>query len=225
MPIRLLTRYGAHETIDDRSRYEEAIRDLVAELCREEFPRPDYEHSRVSVSLPDGWLIEASMDGLVVLDHLEGDEPVRFLDGLSKGELTALMLELARGHLEAVRRRPWVDRMADLCSRSDQYLFADSHGATDLHRAAAKGDRDWLRSQLSKGAAVDARDGEGATPLHWAALAGWPEACKLLLAAGADPEAEAADGYTPIDAAGMSDEYLGADGATELVRVLRKRHR
>ena len=67
-----------------------------------------------------------------------------------------------------------------------------------LHRAAEKGNVEWIQKLISEGADVNHRDRNERTPLHWAALSGHLEATKLLLAAGADVDAGDDDGDTPL---------------------------
>jgi uncharacterized protein len=72
-----------------------------------------------------------------------------------------------------------------------------------LHKAAGEGRTDDVKSLLSKGADVNARDaGTGSTPLHVAAAFNQTEVVKLLLAAGANVNvraaAQATNDVTPL---------------------------
>ncbi len=71
---------------------------------------------------------------------------------------------------------------------------------TPLHRAAAAGEADWVRSLIRQGADVNAGDAQGHTPLHDAAREGHSEIVTLLLDAGADPNAVATEAgdQTPL---------------------------
>lgn len=223
MSITLLTRYGAREVIEDPARFRPEIRQLIDELCEEQFARPDYEHSEVSVTHSSGRYIAATMNGVVVLGHLEpGTEPDRYLYGLSKTELEALFMMLAKGQLDKILELKWADRIAAVRGRGDHYLFQNRPDMTNLHRAASKGDCEWIRSELAAGADLGSTDKHGATPLHWAALAGQYEACRLLLAEGADPSAADQEGETTIEYAELSRETIGPEGAETIVRALRK---
>jgi len=67
-----------------------------------------------------------------------------------------------------------------------------------LHEAAKAGKIADVKSFISKGADVNAKDGDGLTPLHYAARNGHKEIVDLLLAKGADVNAVA--GYNRTDA-------------------------
>jgi ankyrin repeat protein len=89
---------------------------------------------------------------------------------------------------------------------------------TELHRAAELGDLPRVRSLISKGAEIDAKDKRSLTPLHLAASQGHPETVKVLIANGADPNARTATNETPLHmaaAAGYESvvEILLASGA------------
>jgi len=221
--ITLLTRYGAQEVVDEPTRFRRETRELIDELCEEQFARPDYEDAEVSVSHPSGRYIAATLNGVVIFGHLDSaTEPNRYLYGLSKQELEALFMMLARGELDKILELKWADSIATVHNRGDHYLFLNRPDMTDLHRAAAKGDCAWIRSELAAGADLGARDKHGATPLHWAALAGQYEACSTLLAEGADPSAADQHGETTIEYAELSRECIGPEGAEKIVRALRK---
>jgi hypothetical protein len=222
MEIRSYGRYGDLEKASGPKAVEKLIRERVAELCSEQFARPDYEHYQVSVGRPDGWSITAYMMGPLTLYRLDSGEPARYLDGPPREELVELLLQLARGEMEAVLARPWTTDRGAVDWERDFYLFASSPGWTDLHRAAAKGDLEWIDSELAGGADVNGADGEGATPLHRAALAGQAEACRRLLAAGADPNATDADDEPVWEYACLSREHIGTPRAEELVRLLKE---
>ena len=55
-----------------------------------------------------------------------------------------------------------------------------------LHRAAEKGNVEWIQKLISTGSDVNARDQNKWTPLHWAILGDHRQAAELLITAGAD---------------------------------------
>ena len=65
--------------------------------------------------------------------------------------------------------------------------------------AAARGDREAVRTLLKGAADVNAAQGDGMTALHWAALNGDVEMTEMLLYAGANVSAKTRlGGYTPL---------------------------
>ena len=86
-----------------------------------------------------------------------------------------------------------------------------------LHKAAADGDIDQVKSLLSRGADVNAEDEEEKTPLHYAAQTGKIEIVRLLVEAGADVNAGKNDWpplYVAVDEDNLAvAEYLIAHGA------------
>jgi ankyrin repeat protein/beta-lactamase regulating signal transducer with metallopeptidase domain len=71
-----------------------------------------------------------------------------------------------------------------------------------LHEAAAKGDIDQVKSLISKGANVNAKDYRlgmiGMTPLHYASRGGHKDIVELLIAESADVNAKSQTGATPV---------------------------
>lgn len=67
-----------------------------------------------------------------------------------------------------------------------------------LHRAAADGDIELVKSLISKGADVDTKDEDGWTPLHFAAYRGQKEVAEVLIAKGASISATDTSGSTPL---------------------------
>lgn len=70
--------------------------------------------------------------------------------------------------------------------------------ASDMLRAAERGDASRLELFLKAGMPVDARDSRDWTPLMVAAFNGNESAAKLLIENGADPTARDRAGYTPL---------------------------
>ncbi|HEX7283182.1 MAG TPA: ankyrin repeat domain-containing protein, partial [Vicinamibacterales bacterium] len=65
--------------------------------------------------------------------------------------------------------------------------------------AAARGDREAVRTLLKKAADVNAAQGDGMTALHWAAMNGDTELAQMLLVAGANVRSTTRLGtYTPL---------------------------
>lgn len=171
-------RGGGHENVTDPAQVEPRIRQLVDDLCDEQFPRPDYEHADVYISHPNGWSVSASMNGEVSLSYWPmGVAPTRYQYGLSKEDLVQLFVMLAEGRIDEIQAMKWQDDRVH--GKGDHYLYRDRPDMTDLHRAAAKGDCKWITSELAAQANINAKDRHGATALHLAAIAGQIEACRL----------------------------------------------
>ncbi len=68
----------------------------------------------------------------------------------------------------------------------------------ELHRAAAEGRVDRLRTLLERGAPIEGQDRNEWTALHWAAIEGQAAAVAWLLDRGADPNALGHFGMTPL---------------------------
>jgi hypothetical protein len=205
--VHLRYRDGGRESVSDPADYGPKIRQLVADLCEEQFPRPDYEHSEAWVTDANGWSVGASMMGAISLSYWPtGVHPTRYLYGLPPEELVQVMVKLAQGRLDEIQAMPWQEMPVQ--GKADYYLYRNCPDMMDLHRAASKGDCEWIRTELTAGADVNAKDRDGATPLHRAAIAGHVDACRLLIASGADVEARDVNGSTVVDYAGYSDDYL-----------------
>lgn len=87
-------------------------------------------------------------------------------------------------------------------------------GRTALHQAAASGNVKLIRSFISNGAKVNARNTSGETPLHLAARFGHTDAVRYLIAAGADVHAKTKYTHaTPL----MSAAEMGHE---TIIRVL-----
>ena len=64
----------------------------------------------------------------------------------------------------------------------------DKNGATPLHLAAKKGQKEIVEALLTVGADVNAKDNLNHTPLHFAHKRGHKEIAEALLTAGANAE-------------------------------------
>lgn len=79
----------------------------------------------------------------------------------------------------------------------------------DLFRAAKGGTVSEVRTALSAGANLGARDEDGNTPLHLAAMKNdAPLVIMALIEGGADPGARDGEGATPFDYARRHNEAL-----------------
>ncbi len=76
---------------------------------------------------------------------------------------------------------------------------------TLLHRAAYRGQKDFVGLLIEAGAAVNANDKDGNSPLHIAALCGQTEIVQLLLKAGAAANVRNKKGRIPRDIAARAD--------------------
>ncbi len=211
-------RYGGIEYATDPSRFAQLIQKLIDGLCDELFARPDYEHSDVYVSHPNGWTISASMDGDIALSNWPVSSTKKYLYGLSKDELLRLFLMLCEGRMDEINAMKWHDE--PIHGKGDHFLLLNQTDISDTHRAACKGDCDWIRSELAAGADIEARDRHGATPLHYAAIAGNLEACRLLIEEGADLDCEDVCGASIVDYAEGSREYISPDQVQKLIVML-----
>ncbi len=72
--------------------------------------------------------------------------------------------------------------------------------------AARRGDHDAVRTLLTTGGDVNAREADGATALHWAVLADDGESVRLLLRAGAQVNAANRYGVTPLEVAATTGD-------------------
>jgi uncharacterized protein len=95
-----------------------------------------------------------------------------------------------------------------LCSFS---LLAATND-TRVADAAAKGDKDAVRSLIKQAVDVNAAQGDGMTALHWAALNGDGELAQMLLYAGANVKATTRlGGYNPLYMAAKSGRAAVVD--------------
>ena len=88
----------------------------------------------------------------------------------------------------------------------------DQRGTTPLMHAAAYGSLDVMKTLLSAGADVNAKNAFDATPLLWAAND--PAKVRLLVSKGADVNARSKQGRTPLIVA------ASYDGGSEIVKFL-----
>jgi hypothetical protein len=85
----------------------------------------------------------------------------------------------------------------------------DTKGATILHRAAEKGNREFVELLLSKLADMNEEDNDGKTALHRACASGQKEVAEFLLSRGAAINVKDYDGHTPLfDAALAGQEKM-----------------
>ncbi len=97
-----------------------------------------------------------------------------------------------------MRRRVNIAVLATLCAALAVSVRLHA-GPSDLVEAAMRGDRQSVRSQLKKGADVNAAQADGLTALHWAAMHDDAELARMLLSAGANVKATTRlGGYTPL---------------------------
>jgi ankyrin repeat protein len=114
----------------------------------------------------------------------------------------ALYLALQRGApqvAEALWRHPQL-----------QVDLANPHGETPLMMAALKGQIDWARRLLDRGAQAQR---EGWSPLHYAATGPEPKLVELLLARAAPIDARSPNGSTPL----MMAARYGSEASVDLL--------
>lgn len=95
-------------------------------------------------------------------------------------------------------------------------MDTDRDGRTAVHRAAASGDAERVRTLVEEGHDVDGPDRTHFTPLHFAAQEQHADAAQALVGLGADIEARNVYGATPLLVALTN----GRDRPGEVVRVL-----
>ena len=90
-------------------------------------------------------------------------------------------------------------------------------GASALHVAVLKNNREIVTILLDNGADIDirARDDFGGSPLEWAVFFAIRDMGVFLVESGADVNAKNAIGTTPIDAAGSDNPFVSAEDLAE----------
>ena len=125
----------------------------------------------------------------------DGQTPLHL--SVRQGHRDIAELLLTNGSADVNAKNKWdrtpmdiaVDRgqrqIIELLSRHGARILT-SEGVTALHEAAAVGDISLVKSLISKGAGVNAKDEDGRTPLHQACLYGHMDVAEFLIAGGAD---------------------------------------
>ena len=91
--------------------------------------------------------------------------------------------------------------------------------------AAARGDREAVKSLLKQAADVNAAQGDGMTALHWAAMNGDVELAQMLIFAGANVARRRGSArYTPLYLASQQGHGDGDPGARQGRRRREGRH-
>ena len=90
-------------------------------------------------------------------------------------------------------------------------------GASALHLAVLKDNREIARVLLDNGADIDirARDTFQGSPLEWAVFFGVKEMAMFLVESGADVNAKNALGTTPLDAAAADNAFISKEDLEE----------
>ena len=115
---------------------------------------------------------------------------------------TALHLAL-RDQSPAVVEALWASPALD-------FDAVNAHGETPLMMAALKGELEWVRKLLARGAKVDKA---GWAPLHYAATGPEPQIVGMLLDRGASIDAESPNRSTPLM---MASQY-GTEASVDLL--------
>lgn len=110
----------------------------------------------------------------------------------------------------AARDRSWNAARALLASEALNVNQLNAAGESALMLAALRGDIDWCRRLLDRGARVQI---PGWSPIHYAATGPNAEVVNLLLERGADANATSPNGSTPL----MLAARYGSEGAVELL--------
>jgi hypothetical protein len=77
------------------------MREALAELDVE-----DIEHPDVALIHESGWCLSAYPSGLLIWEHLGGNEP-RHMRGVSRERVLEMWQRLATGELAAIDAEPW----------------------------------------------------------------------------------------------------------------------
>jgi hypothetical protein len=80
----------------------DAISALIQELGE-----PDSEQGDVSVQQESGWSLSAYPRGLLVYEHLEGEE-IRPLRNVPTGKMLALFVAVAQGAFQRLEQEDWI---------------------------------------------------------------------------------------------------------------------
>lgn len=110
----------------------------------------------------------------------------------------------------AARDRSWSAAGALLASEALNVNQLNASGESALMLAALRGDIDWCRRLLERGALVQI---PGWSPIHYAATGPNAEVVGLLLERGADANATSPNGSTPL----MLAARYGSEAAVELL--------
>ena len=95
------------------------------------------------------------------------------------------------------------------------------HDPSALHNAAQRGDIELVKSLISKGANVNAKNSIELTPLHLAAAFGHIEVVEYLISKGADINAKGPLGLTPLDwSKGSGGHEVGHEAIAKLLTDL-----
>ena len=100
------TRYGASETYD-ATEAATVVERLLVELETEEFEEPDDEHTQVAVGFGD-WALTVQVSGLLWLEDLRGNTDAVHLRATSRTQVKDLLIAMAEGRVDEVRRAGWV---------------------------------------------------------------------------------------------------------------------
>jgi hypothetical protein len=114
MSFEIKTRYGAKEAYETSEDAPTVIEGLLEELETEEFDEPDNEHTEVAVSFGE-WAVTAQVSGLLTQDDLRGivesesHRPAEalYLRAVSRSQVKEILIAMAEGRLEDVRRAGW----------------------------------------------------------------------------------------------------------------------
>jgi len=103
-------------------------------------------------------------------------------------------------------------------------IFSSAKGqekqAKSLHQAAADGNIEQVKSLLSRGADVNAKDEQGQTALHLAVVKGHKNIVEFLLAKGAYIEAKDNAWRTPLHYAAGAGHLYGVTGGSKVIAQL-----
>ena len=126
----------------------------------------------------------------------------------------ALLGAIDREDLAAVE-----DHLASGVNPNESFIppGVPAEGASALHLAVLKENREMAEALLNSGANIDipAQDQFQGPPLEWAAFFGLTEMVMFLVEAGADVNAKNAIGTTPLDAASADNPFIPAGDRKE----------
>ncbi|QDV55919.1 ankyrin repeat domain-containing protein [Rosistilla oblonga] len=218
--IELSSRAGGIDSVEITPDLERKLRGLINQLCDEEFPEPDFEHTAIAVSYRQ-WTLTTELSGVTSFYHeseLAGPRN-RCMRNIEIEDLLKMYLMLAAADIDGLLKQSWkpFDDLPD--EEGHFYLYRSDPLCNELHKAASMGNVAAIKPLLDRGFDLEARDGMGYTALHRATFVPHVEVMEELLRLGADVEAPCPDGETPLFSVAVCEyNWLLLDAAKVLIK-------